>query len=347
MHDEPRNILIVRPSALGDVCRSVPALVSLRRAYPRARIDWLVQDTFADALRAHPDLSGLVHFPRRGMREWLTSGRWAPVGRWLRDLSTRGYDLAIDLQGLARSGLFTWISGAPRRVGFSNAREGGWLGLTETYAVPRDAHAVDRVLDLLRQMGVPPVPDLRLHAPPEDRARVDEDPALAPPYVVLAPTSRWPAKQWPADRFAHVARSLASRGYNVVLVGADSERRHIAPLLDLARSDPRVIDRVGATTVGLLMAIIERARLVIANDSAALHIAVGFDRPIVGLFGPTRLSLVGPYRRPHDAIQHVTPADILDHKHPARVALMHRITADEVLHAALDRLQTGAGPSST
>jgi heptosyltransferase-1/heptosyltransferase-2 len=316
----------------------VPALVSLRRAWPDARIDWLVQDTFADAVRAHPALNGIVPFPRRQMKEWLATGRLAPVGRWLRDLADGGYDLAIDLQGLARSGFFTWMSGARRRVGFANAREGGWLGLTERYAVPRHAHTVDRMLELLRQMGVPPVHDLRLVAPTEDRARAAEDPALAPPYVVLAPTSRWPAKQWPADRFARVAAALASRDLNVVLVGAASERDQIRPLLDLARTTPRIIDRVGHTNVGLLMAVIERARLVVANDSAALHIAVGFDRPIVGLFGPTRVDLVGPYRRTHDVIQHVTPADTLDHKQPAGVALMQRIGVEEVLHAALARL---------
>jgi len=336
--DAPRSILIVRPSALGDVCRSVPVLVSLRRAFPGARIDWLVQDSFVDAVRAHPDLSGVVPFPRRGMKDWLVSGRLAPVGRWLRDLAEREYDLAIDFQGLARSGFFTWMSGARRRVGFSNAREGGWLGLTESYSVPRDRHTVDRMLDLLRQMGVAPVPDLRLHAPPEDRARVGADPALGEPYAVMAPTSRWPAKQWPADRFALVASALTARGLNVVLVGSGSERGQIGPLLDLASRDPRLVDRVGSTGVGGLLAVIERSRLVIANDSAALHVGVGFDRPIVALYGPTRVELVGPYGRERDVIRHVGPGDTLDHKRPDRVTLMQRIGVDEVVAAALARL---------
>lgn len=342
--DAPRHILIVRPSALGDVCRSVPVLASLRQAFPKARIDWLVQDSFVDAVRAHPDLSGVVPFPRRGMKDWLASGRLTPVGRWLRGLTELGCDLAIDFQGLARSGLFTWMSGAARRVGFSNAREGGWLGLTESYAVPRDLHTVDRMLDLLRQMGVPPVADLRLFAPAEDRERVAADPVLADPYVVMAPTSRWPAKQWPADRFAVVATALTARGVNVVLVGSASERAQVTPLLDLAARDPRLIDRIGSTGVGALLALIERSHLVIANDSAALHIGVGFDRPLVALFGPTRVPLVGPYRRERDVIQHVTPDDTLDHKRPDRVTLMQRIGVGEVVDAALSRLAGQPSP---
>jgi ADP-heptose:LPS heptosyltransferase len=67
--------------------------------------------------------------------------------------------------------------------------------------------------------------------------------------------------------------------------------------MELAAREPRVIDLVGKTTVGQLMALVQGASLVIANDSAALHMAVGFDRPSVGLFGPTRLELVGPYQK--------------------------------------------------
>lgn len=341
-HAPPNRVLLVRPSALGDVCRTVPCLVSLRRAFPHATIDWLVQDSFVDAVRAHPALSGVVPFPRREMKAWIASGRLAPLSGWLRELSQRGYDLAIDLQGLARSGFFTWITGARRRVGFANAREAGWLGLTESYTIRPTRHTVDRMLGLLRCMGVEPATDIALHTPPSDRAALDRDPAFARlrdrPYAVIAPTSRWPAKQWPADRFAALARYLASRGLAVAVVGSASERAQIGPVLDLAREEPLLVDLVGSTSVGRLMAVVERSRLVVANDSAALHMAVGFDRPIVALFGPTDVSLVGPYRRERDVIQHVAPDDLLDHKNPAQVALMERISTGEVIEACQERL---------
>jgi ADP-heptose:LPS heptosyltransferase len=81
----PERILIIRPSALGDVCRSVPAVVSLRRAYPAARIDWLVQDSFADAARFHPDLSGVVSFARGTLGRDAVRGRPGRLGRLLRE----------------------------------------------------------------------------------------------------------------------------------------------------------------------------------------------------------------------------------------------------------------------
>lgn len=331
--NQPSRILLIRPSALGDVCRSVPVLVSLRRAFPDATIHWLVRDTFADAVEHHPALDAVVRFPRTELSRRLKRGQPGPTLDFLRTLRHARYDLVIDCQGLARSGLFAWITRAPRRIGFANARELGWIGLNERHHVPRDMHTVDRMLELLRRADIEPSHDMTLHSPPVERERVASDPDLTGPYAVLAPTSAWPGKRWPSERFAHVAIALLERDdAAVVLTGAAHERDQIAPLLELAAKNPRVIDRVGATSVGGLMALIEHASLVIANDSAALHIAVGFNRPIVGLFGPTRVDLVGPYRREQDVIQHVNPDDNLDHKDEhAGLELMRRITADEVL----------------
>ncbi len=336
----PQRILIIRPSALGDVCRSVPVLVSLRRAYPNARIDWLVQDSFADAIRHHPDLTNVVPFARRETGSALKAGQSAPLRGLLRRLREPRYDLVIDAQGLFRSGFFAWATRAPRRVGYSNAREFGWLGVNERYDISRDMHSVDRMLELVRRAGIDPVPDMRLYAPPDDRAAIATDPRLSEPYAVIAPTSRWPGKLWPAERFAEVALALLGHGLTrIVLVGASSERGQIAPLLELAAKDHRVLDMVGQTSIGRLMAVVERSSLVIALDSAALHMAVGFDRPIVALFGPTHVALVGPYRRDADVIQHLQPGDRLDHKDDAAGrALMERIGVEEAAAAARFRL---------
>ncbi|MCC6678068.1 MAG: glycosyltransferase family 9 protein [Phycisphaerales bacterium] len=342
MAHTPR-ILIIRPSALGDVCRTVPVLVSLRRSHPDARIDWLIQDSFEGAIAHHPALTHTVPFPRRLLGQAIRRLDIAPVMHFLDALAQVHYDLVVDVQGLARSGFFAYWTGAPRRIGLANARELGWLGLNERHHIPRNLHTVDRMLEVLRLAGVPPVPDMRLYASDAARRQLHSlghtPTQIKPgPYVVIAPTSRWPAKRWPADRFANVASHLAARGLTVILVGSRSERDQCAPLLALAARTPLVIDLIGQTTVAQLMALIESSSLVIANDSAALHMAVGFDRPLIGLYGPTDISLVGPYRRDADVIQHITPADKLNHKDDARVDLMRRITTDEVIAAAEQRL---------
>lgn len=343
---DPQRILIIRPSALGDVCRTVPVLVSLKRRYSGAVIDWLAQDSFAPAISAHPDLGAVIPFRRgamRGTRLFSPEGRaaFAKLRRALRPHDGAAYDLVIDCQGLLRSGFFAWLTGAPARVGYANAEELGWLGCNRRHHVPRDRHAVDRMIALIEAEGVPPVRDLRLYTSASDRAALDER-LKHSRFVLLAPTSRWEGKRWPADRFAEAARVILAEqaAEFVVIAASESERSQCAPLLELAAREPRVIDLIGRTTVGGLMAAVEHAALVIANDSAALHMAVGFDRPLVALFGPTRVDLVGPYGRERDVIQPVTPPPPgVSHKDAAAGrALMERIPTAQVIAAALERL---------
>lgn len=332
MPPSPSRILIIRPSALGDVCRTVPALVSLRTTYPHAQIDWLVQDANAEAIRHHPALSNVIEFRRRQLSAGLHRGTTTPFIQFVRMLRQNKYDVVYDLQGLFRSGFLTWATGAPRRVGLKNAREFGWFGLTHSYHAPWTLHAVDRMLEVLKGDGVSINIDMRLYAAPASRERIATDPQLnVGPFAIIAPTSRWVAKRWPADRFAVVAAELLKRGYaHVVLVGAPGEREQCAPLTDLAAREPRILDRIGQTSIADLMALTEASSLVIANDSAVVHMAVGFDRPLIGLYGATSPDADGPYRRSADVLHHPRDPSIR-HKALATNDLMQRITTDEVL----------------
>lgn len=341
-------MLIIRPSALGDVCRSVPVLASLRAHWPSAAIDWLVQDSFADAVREHPMLTEVVPFPRRELGQAMSSLRLGRGFTFLSMLKHRGYDVVIDVQGLFRSGLFAWATRATRRVGYADAREGGWLGCTERHAVPA-AHAVDRMVALVEAMGVPAVRDMRLYTNAEERAWVANDFRLQKRrFAVVAPTSRWAGKRWPIERFAEVTRALLDRELCVAVVGGRGEREQCGPILELAATEPRVVDLVGATSVARLMAVIEAATVVIANDSAALHMAVGFDVPAVALYGPTDIARVGPYVGPRTpaatsrtiVLQHLQQGDVLDHKQDGLgQRMMGRIQSEDVVKAIDAALQ--------
>lgn len=305
-----QRILIIRPSALGDVCRSVPVLASLRRAFPDATIDWIVQDGFEDAIRAHPMLDGVIRFPRKQFSGWWRKPSvMRDVIRWGQSLKRNRYDMVFDFQGLGRSGLMTWITRSPKRVGLRTARECAWLAYNHRHPASPRPHTVDEMLWLLECEGIEVVRDMQLHAPQEDVAWWQEQRAelgVAGEYVVLAPTSRWASKRWPIDLWCELLEPLKARGLSqVVVIGAPNERAQVQKLVEL----PDVTDLVGASSVGQTMAVIRSASLVVANDSAPLHMAVGFARPTVALFGPTDPARVGPYRLDHAVIRAPLPED--------------------------------------
>lgn len=346
---EPQRILIIRPSALGDVCRSVPVLAALRARWPHARIDWLVQDAFADAVAAHPALSEIVPFPRRELSPLARPDKLLAAVKWGNRLRHRRYDLVIDCQGLMRSGLMTLATMATIRLGAADARELAPLAYTRRVPATHNMHAVDRML-ALAQAAVDTfgatesiaAPDMRLYTTAEARAKAERSLTIAggAPIIVLAPTSRWPAKQWPDDRFSRLALALLNEtDATLAIVGGPGEQAQCERTRALSYHNPRVIDLVGQTGIGELMAIVQRSALVVANDSAVLHMAVGFDRPLVALFGPTLTSLVGPYQRAGDVLQHESPAHASAHKNAANASMMRAIAADEAIEAALDRLK--------
>lgn len=337
--DTPQRILIIRPSALGDVCRSVPLAAAIKAQWPKARISWLVNTPYADAVSAHPAIDEVIPFDRKGMGSSSVKLNPMPAFRFIRDLRRRRFDITIDAQGLLRSGLFTLASAAPIRVGYADARELGWFGLNRKVRVPSQTHTVDKMLALLDPLGVSyDSPDMRLYTTEKAREAVCSDNDLISPYIAIAPTSLWPGKRWPIERFVELAERIKSIGRNIVILGAPGEVEQCKPLIEMQG----VIDRVGKTSVGEMMALIERAQLVVANDSAALHMAVGFNTPTVALFGPTDIDLVGPYQRAEDVIQHKTTTDVLDHKNESSgLAMMRRITVEEVWEMLSDTLQSG------
>ena len=330
----PERVLLIRPSALGDVARSVPAAASLRLAFPAARIDWLVEEGFEAVVSHHPAVSNVVNFPKKRIRHSLRRLDPRPLMAFARTLRTPAYDCVLDLQGLARSATMAWMTRAPRRIGLADARELGWLAYTSRADVSPDMHAVERMLAVVAAAtGVQPVTDMRLYVPPKGRQWLASQAWASEPYVTLAPTSRWPAKQWPAARFASVAKAARAMGLRVAVVGGRGERAQCQAVTSLASEDAGIIDLVGATDVAGLMACIEASRAVVANDSAALHLAVGLSRPTVALFGPTRADRVGPYGRSHEVIQHAARWESLDHKRATGVRMMERIEATEVIEA--------------
>jgi ADP-heptose:LPS heptosyltransferase len=320
------RILLIKPSAVGDVVHTLPLLVKLRTRYPGARIDWLITPENADLVRHHPGLSGTLEFPRhefaRFGRSWAaTLGPLRLLGR----LARRRYDLVVDMHGQFRSAVLALATGAPVRIGFdrprrrhrarasggpagilgahgwSGAREGSWLAYTHRIPIPTlDVHAIDRYLWVGGLLGLDDrPPDLRLYSSAEATSSVAgllEARGLGRrPLAVLVPGTIWETKHWHVEGFAEVGRHLRATGMDVVIAGTTRDRPRSRAIVEAC---PGAIDLCGTTNVGELVALIRRAAINVTNDSGSMHVAVAVGRPVVSVFGPTNPVWIGPYGRP-------------------------------------------------
>ncbi|MCG3136931.1 MAG: Lipopolysaccharide core heptosyltransferase RfaQ [Phycisphaerae bacterium] len=295
------RILLIKPSSLGDVIHALPVLNGLRQRYPRAHLAWLINNHYAPLLQGHPHLDMVIGFDREMFRSLGGVVKGLPsVLNWAGRLREQHFDLAIDLAGLFRSGLLAALSGAEVRLGFDPAREGAAIFYNATIPVPEGPlHAVDKNYLAARTLGFDDMP-LRFELPVSPKAAAQVADRLrsagwqeAEPLVVVLPGSRWETKNWPVDHFRGVLQWLQSRGVRIVLAGGAAEAEICSRMA--SGCEPWLINWCGATTLPEMVALVDRAAVVLCNDSAPMHIAAARGRRVVAIFGPTDPRRTGPY----------------------------------------------------
>ena len=355
------RILLIKPSALGDVVHTVPLLPKLRARFPDARIEWFITPENAELVRHHPALSGVVLFERRKLprfgRSWEATAE--PV-RLLKRLRQARYDLVIDLHGQLRSALITLATCSPIRIGFdrpidrsrsesehhalqnvpvrgwAGAREGSWIVYSHRIPIPTlEVHAIDRYLWLAPILGLDDAPvDSRIYLSPEIEASADRFLRLhgLRQFGALLPGTMWETKHWHPERFAEVGRWLEKQGLNVVILGGERDRARCATTAMLC---PGAVDHSGQTTPAELAAILRRAAVCVTNDSGPMHLAVALERPSVSIFGPTNPIHVGPYGRPEAVVRTDLPCSPCNFRRlsqcPHDHACMNQVSAAMVI----------------
>ena len=291
------RILILKPSALGDVVQALPVARVLRRQFPQAELHWWVDAALSPLLEGDPDLDRLILFERT---RWSVPWRWHEAVRSLRQLRTQRYDWVIDLQALARSGATAWLADGALTVGLDDPREGA--PTFYDLRVPRPTfltHAVDWYLEVPRALGVPVHWDFEwLPRRPAAAADVQRRwPADGHRWIALQPGARWLNKRWPAEHFAALVRRFAEElpDARFAVVGSGRDQA-LGQTLERAVSG-RCLDLTGKTTLPELVEWLRRCELLIGNDSGPLHIAAALGKPVVALFGPTEPRRTGPYRQ--------------------------------------------------
>lgn len=286
----------MKPSSLGDVIHALPVLRHLRHRWPEAYISWWLDTSFYSLLEHDPDLNGLIPFKRKS---WAGPGGWRDLFGVLRKVRAEKYDLILDLQGLFRTGILSWLSAGSRLVGVQDLREFAF-GFYD-HSVPRpsfETHAVDWYLSVIRSLEVDTSKDF-VWLPPRETAiqRVLErwPQFLTDQYAVLVPSARWKNKRWPVEYFARLVQlsEKSSPALRFVVVGSGDD---VSIGEEIKRAAPGRVDNLaGCTDLPEMIEVIRFSKLVITNDTGPMHVAAALRKPTVSLFGPTHPARTGPY----------------------------------------------------
>lgn len=271
------RVLIIKPTALGDVAQALRVVPLLAEVHEHCQIDWVVDEDYLPLVSASPRIRKAIAFPRRKWRQSRAPGdmiRWA-----VRELRAQEYDVALDLQGLARSGLMTLAARAPVKIGLESAREGA--GCFYHACVPdRKAHAVDRYRQAVEWVAGRRLPSEHYHTLSKEAFKqcpVEED------YVVLHPYSLWETKLWPWEYYSKLAQCYPEKQFVVVGKG-----EHFPLFAD------NIMDLRNETSLSELISILANASAVVSTDSGPAHVAAAFGVPVTTLFGATDERLTSP-----------------------------------------------------
>jgi heptosyltransferase-1 len=306
--DLPQSLLVVRLGAIGDIIHAMPAVAALRRAQPRLRVGWLIEERWSGLLCSRPaeydappsphkPLVDTVHTSNfAGWRRALLSDEtWREARDCLREVRSRRYEAVLDLQGAIRSSLAAVLSDASVRIGSAWPREAPARLFYTRAVAPEGAHVIEQGLEIASALAghklayAPPVlpcDEIQERWADEFLAGVN-----ARSFAILNPGAGWGAKCWPAESFGAVARVLHERGVAVLINHGPGEESLASEVLAAGGDSAHLLK----CSVSELIAITRRARLFLGGDTGPMHLAAALGVPVVALFGPTRPERNGPY----------------------------------------------------
>lgn len=283
--------LVVKLSSLGDILHVLPAVLAIHEQ-TGSEIDWAVHPEFAGIVRSIKCVRRAIEIPRHRILESLGSA--------LRELRSERYDMVVDLQGLAKSGIVSRLAKATRRIAPSYAREGSGLFFGERAGrMNRNRHAVIQAMDTVEYLGLRR--ETRATTADDFKLPQVERPA-GNPLVALAPVSRWATKNWPIEKFLSFVRifSEKSPGARYIVLGGRGDVEAGAAIADAAGGCAENL--CGRCSIGESMALLAQSSLLVANDTGPVHMAAAVGTKCLVVFGATRPDWTGPWGEGHRTI---------------------------------------------
>lgn len=339
-----KKFLFIKVSSLGDVMHALPALRTLRANHPGSYIAWLVEAPYQDLLYNNPDLDEIIVIRTRHWRKNWTLKTFGEIRETISLLRKHRFDVAIDLQGLIKTGLIAFLSGARQRLGLNrkNCKEPVNALFTNKKAacISQGTHVVDIYLNLILLAGgdqqlLHPHP---LEVPEEASSAVDlffqKNPGLSEkPVAVINPGAGFATKLWKLDRFAKLADRLVNElGLSILLAWGPEEKALAEQIAGQMKQKFWIAPR---TSIQESIALFRHTALMISCDSGPLHLAAAMGIPTVSIFGPTDPARNGPYGLNHQVVCKTLPCSFCWKKICSIKThdCMEQITVDEMFES--------------
>lgn len=288
------NILLVKLSSLGDVVHTLPALSDARRLRPQLRFAWVVEENFTEVAAWHSAVAEVIPI---ALRRWRRAGFFhsrAEIAGFARDLRGRSFDLALDAQGLIKSGIVSALAQG-ERIGYDRRSAREWLAAffyQKRIAVDREQHAIARTRQLFAAAFDWPAPagapDFGIALPPAAANETITDPRAT---VVFLHATTWRDKHWPQARWRQLAAKADEHNCRVILPWGNAMEQKNAHAIAAGQRHARALPRrLGLAAMARLL---QNARAVVSVDTGLGHLAAALGAPCVGLFGPTRPARAG------------------------------------------------------
>jgi 3-deoxy-D-manno-octulosonic-acid transferase/heptosyltransferase-1 len=348
MGEIPKSILIIKLSAIGDVVHTLPLLEVLRKNFPEARLDWVVEEESSQIVDAHKGIDSVIISRRKSWQKRLLSGperaaAFKEIVQFLKELRLKQYDLVIDLQGLFKSAILTGLSRGKRKIGGSWGREGSRLFLTERpFFVNADKHAVDKYLKVAEYLGCEK-DSWKGHIPIRESDKSSIDKVLGDKgtkdqkLVAINPFAKWTTKLWESERFAALAERLQKElACNIIFTGSGQDRTSIDKITETMQDKP--LNLAGQTSLKELAYLYSKCLLLVTTDTGPMHIAAAMGCPVVALFGPTAPWRTGPYGKGHTVIRDEIECSPCFNKKCDHVNCMRNITVDKVFEKVREQI---------
>jgi lipopolysaccharide heptosyltransferase II len=349
------RFLILRLSAVGDVIRTLPAVKALKENHSSSEIAWIVEEPSRTLLESQPEIDKVILFPRKRWAEGLKSPRriwrtFREMGEFILNLRRQKFDVALDFHGILKSGLLSFLSGAPKRIGFDrrSSKEGNSLFSNLKVNLPQERISrFHRNLALLRGIGL----EIKnynpgLHVPSEDREYVDSffsslTPFPKRPWIAIHPgtSAKTSFKRWMPDRYSQLAdRLIHELQATVIFTWGPGE----LSLVENIQKGMKESSIAGPTTQSLtqLAEVFRRCHLYIGGDTGPMYIASLVGIPLVVVYGPTDPILYEPFGLHRKVMKEVgcNPCYPYRKRSCKKIECLRAIAVEDVFEAAKEML---------